>query len=252
MKTDVLLEKLSSGDLNDSTEAAFCLSNLSLSQKDIIKFLNSDNQHYKNVALLKIQSVTSHQEASILMENLVGNSTKVRDLAAQKIRFFIEDKVLNHYFQDKNNVSIIQQGIVDINPNVCRNIINSIIYFEHKEMLLKGILDSVFEYIEAISQYKAEADHSYYKNLFKVYWSITTITTILNCGNFDIKPYEEQILELIEKSYRKREYTIREKSAQLALCFSNYNIKNKANLDSILLDLSNDENFYVGSVVVHS
>lgn len=234
--------------INELTEAAYDLSQKEFSHQELITFLESDNQQYKYISLLKLDTLLDNSEAYLLVSNLVDNETSVRDMASQRIKEFLADKNLNLLFQQNCLIPTILRGITDINPRVCNNVIDALPHINNKELILENIFDSITGYIELINESKAEANHYYHKNVFKVYWFLEALTVVISHLKQNLSAYEPKFIELAQSLYRKEEYTIREKVAQLVFVLSKFEIKSKE-LDNIINELKNDSNFYVRRIL---
>ena len=74
------------------------------------------------------------------------------------------------------------------------------------------------------------------KQLFKLYWCLETLKLFVNIIDINV------LYSIIERASKEREYTIREKTAQLI------KIANNKIFDSIKKELMNDDNYYVKNI----
>lgn len=205
-----------------------------LTQEELYAFLKTGNLAEKQLACIRIEKCTSEEEAQILMENLTGIDGKVREAVSFKLRSFTAQRP--ELFLKKEFYDIFLEAIIDINGNICRNVITSLetlknnpefcIYFIEK---IANNAQNVLQKIENFN-YK---DRKYVTNkeVFKLYWYLETLSI------FKALP-EEKILPLLVRSAKIEEYTIREKIAALLSKLPPHAAEN-------FKGLNYDNNFYV-------
>lgn len=207
------------------------------SHAELIEMLSSGNIPQKQIAALKLDGVFSPDDAKVLVSNLTGCDGKIREAVALKIyQILIENSELREFF---NFPEIFADATIDINANICRLVVDS-------ACLMKNVENFAENYSNIISKFAFEAlktldsfifrDKKYVinKQLFKLYWCLETLK------NFYTYLDEKVLFEVLSQCTDQKEYTIREKTAQILLESEKFpKLRNK---------LENDENYYVKSV----
>lgn len=218
---------------------------ISLMEKDfsdskLYELLKFGNLPEKQIAALKIKKISSQQEADIFLNNLTGQDGKIREAVSLRISEFASDENNLKYLISKKACDIFLDAIIDINGNICRNIINCITYLKKssefctyfiKELLKKThlLLDEVKDLDLQEGKYKVN------KSVFKLYWCLETISELTNEINV------EEFIQLLTISKSINDYTIREKTAKIL-----HNLKiNNPQIDEIRSELKKDPNYYV-------
>ena len=225
--------------LDENFNQALNLFENDLSHSEIIKLLQVGNIAQKQIAALKIDHITSNNEAFTLTKNLVGQDGKIREAVALKILEFFENNNYINYFYDNNIYDILLNAIIDVNSNVCRNIISAICilktntsftkYFCPKSITLtKDLTEKVKEFDFQDGKYKVN------KEVFKLYWCLETIYELSDFINID------DLKNILNQTQNINEYTIREKTAKiLSKGFQD------SELNQIRNNLKSDKNYYV-------
>lgn len=206
----------------------------------LIGFLSADIIE-KQIAVLKLNEIKSTEDASLLVSNLINQDGKIREVVAFKVNELIQNAEFTKFFFNKNNFDIFIKAIMDINGNVCRNIIEAMVSLKHNNDFseyfcpeLAKTLNSVFDEIEKIDLTAKQYVIS--KRNFQLYWCLEVLYDFIELMNLaDIK-------ETLLKCGVFYDYTIREKVAKiLTKEFYNDDIE----LDELKEKLKNDENYYV-------
>lgn len=206
----------------------------------LIGFLSADIIE-KQIAILKLNEIKSAEDASLLVSNLINQDGKIREVVAFKVNELIQNTEFTKFFLKKDNFDIFIKAIMDINGNVCRNIIEAIVSLKHNSDFsdyfcpeLAKALNSVFDEIEKIDLTAKQYVIS--KRNFQLYWCLEVLYDFIELMNLaDIK-------ETLLKCGVFYDYTIREKVAKiLTKEFYNDDIE----LDELKEKLKNDENYYV-------
>lgn len=224
---------------NNSEQACeLALSNFSYDE--IIEKLKSENIIEKQACILALDNILSQEDANILISNLTGQDGRIREVCAFKINELI--KQTPNYFQTNDAVQIFLKGITDVNPTVCRFIIEALEYIDDKQTLIDYLLNQIESLFSEISfDEKGVKKHILNKQIFKLYWSLEAFINILSV--MTKITLEGNLKKIIEAGTNFEEYTIREKTHKL-LCILK-RIHNVDVYDEYLLKLQNDENFYV-------
>jgi len=225
--------------LDENFNQALSLFENDLPHSEIINLLQSGNIAQKQIAALKIEHLNSTDEAIILAKNLVGHDGKIREATSLKLLEFVENNQYINYFYDNNIYNILLNAIIDVNSNVCRNIISAISILQSNShftqyfcpeliILTKNLIEKVKQFDFQDGKYKVN------KEVFKLYWCLETIYVLID--HFDINIIKTILIQTSQID----EYTIREKTAK---------ILSKNFSDPILTEirniLKNDKNYYV-------
>lgn len=201
--------------------------------------LQNGNIPQKQFAALNLDTINSQTEASILVKNLVGQDGKIREAVSLKINEYSSINRTRKLFLDKAIYNILLQGIIDVNGNVCRNIISAVcnlktdkefcVYFTSILIeFIQNLLPEIETFEETDGKYKVN------KEFFKLYWALETLYEFTDYTNTaDLK-------NILHKTKDCTEYTIREKTAKiLSIDFDD------TSLSLARAQLKNDPNYYV-------
>ena len=223
-------------DLDTNFEQALEMSERDFSHEELIALLKNGNIPQKQISALRLDFINSFEEAQVLVDNLTGCDGKIREAVALRInRFLLENTETKIYFTQAETFA---NATIDINANICRLVVDSI-------AILKSSKDFSEVYISKILMFIGEAfaeldnfifrDKKYVinKQLFKLYWCLEALKLFVT----DLSV--EDMLPILKRASQEKEYTIREKVAQILV-----------QIDSDLVDelkkqLKNDENYYV-------
>ena len=224
-------------DLDTNFEQALEMAEKEFSHKEILEMLKTGNIPEKQIAAMKLCDINSQDEAEILISNLTGCDGKIREAVALKINQLL---IKNHnYAKHFTQAEIFAEASIDINANICRLAIDSAkILSKDKHFLsiyLNRILVFINETFEELDKF-IYRDKKYVinKQLFKLYWSLEALKNYVK----DIPT--NKLLNILDRTSREREYTIREKTAQILML-----IKPESENIKIRDRLLNDENYYV-------
>ena len=201
--------------------------------------MQNGNIPQKQIAALKLDSINSEKDAQILLSNLTGQDGKIREAVSLRLAEFMPDKNYIKFFEPSKNAQILLNAIIDINGNICRNVINAIsnlkndnnfcnIFCDKLAKLTTELLNIVEEFDFQDGKYKVN------KEAFKLYWCLETIYVFWDKINF------QSLKDIISRAAQIGEYTIREKAAKILT----RNI-NDSDLNKIREKLKNDSNYYV-------
>lgn len=212
---------------------------------EIIDILSKDELEIKPVAIINLKSIDNDFEAKLLLRHLTGIDGRIREVVSYMLyELSIKDKTFIEYYKDENSKEILLKSILDINPNVVRNIIT---FIKSSETLKKELRDKIVsktnEVIKSLSVFvkedspfrenmeKSEKNHAKNKLTFNLYWLLEAIS-ILDIDDI------ENLEDILTKTSSFLDYTIREKTAQILSKMTNPPEK-------LLRKLKNDENMYV-------
>lgn len=225
--------------LDENFKQALNLCENNYSHSELLEFLQSGNIVQKQLSALKLETINSQYEAQILVSNLVGQDGKIREAVSLRLNEFMSNPKTLVYFETPENYQIFLAAIIDINGNICRNVIGAISHLKNnanfcdqfcqelviltKDLLAKIEKDDFFE-----GKYKVN------KEVFKLYWCLETIYVFWDKIKF------EDLKEIILRTKDIQEYTIREKAAKiLTRNFSDPELLKAKEV------LKNDSNYYV-------
>lgn len=225
--------------LDENFKQALNLCENNYSHSELLEFLQSGNIVQKQLSALKLETINSQNEAQILVSNLVGQDGKIREAVSLRLNEFMSNPKTLVYFETPENYQIFLAAIIDINGNICRNVIGAISNLKDnanfcnqfcqelviltKDLLGKIEKDDFFE-----GKYKVN------KEVFKLYWCLETIYVFWDKIKF------EDLKEIILRTKDIQEYTIREKAAKILT-------RNFSDLELLKAKeaLKNDSNYYV-------
>lgn len=225
--------------LDENFTQALNLYETNYTHEELLEFLKNGNIVQKQFAALKLDTINSVEDAQILVSDLVGQDGKIREAVSLRLNEFMSDKNLIKYFQTTDNYNIFLQAIIDINANICRNVISAIINLKNNDefcnKFCKDLVNLSYELLDKIEQFNfQDGKYKVNKEVFKLYWCLETIYEFWDKVNF------EDLKQIILRSKAIEEYTIREKAAKiLSRGFSD------EDLISAQKELKKDRNYYV-------
>ena len=226
-------------NLDINFEQAYEMSAKEFTHDELLDMLKNGNIPQKQIAAMKISEV-NEDEAEILIGNLTGCDGKIREAVALKI-----NQLLN---SDDKYIEIFSKfclpfadASIDINGNICRLVIESVGFLKNDKNFADKYLTKIFGFIDeafnGLDNIKfRDKKYTINKQLFKLYWCLESLKHF----RADIEP--EKLLPILERASIEKEYTIREKAAQIVagLKDSKYAVLKN--------NLMKDENYYVREV----
>ncbi len=222
---------------------------ITLSSNEGYSVLKQEDESIKCFALLALESANNQEEINLLTHHLINHQSPTREACSFALLNLINEKNVN-LLLDENNLNILLHGILDINPNVCRNVIELI---KNDDLLSKTffpiLINNILELLEDFKNFEKEfgvfkenkmrdkKNHAKNKKLFNLYWSLEALSEILK------EEYiQEKIETIVDICSNFLDYTIREKAAKILIKMKNPKIE-------LLQKLRNDENFYVKNLL---
>lgn len=215
-------------------EESFKFFERELSHNELYECLKNGNIAEKQLACIRIEECNNSREAEILIQNLTGIDGKVREAVSFKLRNFLPQH--KELFLRRDFYEIFLNSIIDINGNICRNIITALQAIAEVEDFYKyaesEIIKRGLEVIRTIENFDYK-DRKYVTNkeVFKLYWYLETLSIFPITDTAELFP-------LLERTAKVEEYTIREKTARLM-------VKLPPEMAEKLDGLNFDNNFYV-------
>ena len=232
--------------LDENFNEALNLIDKELSHSELIEFLKSGNIPQKQLAALRLDKLENPNEAEILLNNLVGQDGKIREAVSLKIKDLTSNEIYLSYF-NSINLDVLSDyflaAIIDINGNICRNILDCLVYFkENKDFLnlfIQKLINLIYDLIGKIDNFDVkDGKYRVNKELFKLYWCLEAVNIL-----YDEFPVEE-LRKIVIESKDIEEYTIREKVAKILV-----NETDDNEFISIREELKSDTNYYVRRVL---
>lgn len=225
--------------LDENFTQALNLYEKSYTHDDLINFLKTGNIVQKQIAALRLETIRSTEDAGILLSNLTGRDGKIREAVSLKLSEFMQDERFLKYFQALRNDDIFLDAVVDINANICRNVISAISNLrgnaEFCENFCPKLVNLTADLLDIIERFDfQEGKYKVNKEVFKLYWCLETLYVFYDKVNF------EDLKQIILRAKDINEYTIREKAAKILTCGFD-----DAELLSACETLKNDTNYYV-------
>lgn len=225
--------------LDENFNEALNLVNQKFSHSELITLLANGNIPQKQIAALRLDTVNSKDEAQILLNNLTGQDGKIREVVSLRINEFMNIPETRAYFSNLDCEKIFLEAIIDINGNICRNIISAISHLKNSDKFCKNFLPSLTQntknLIEKVKTFDIQdGKYKINKEVFKLYWYLETIFSFYD------KILFQDLKQILLSAKNIQDYTIREKVAKiLSLNF------NDNDLEHAKKELKNDPNYYV-------
>ena len=176
---------------------------------DLLKASSASNPQIdveKQICILKLEDIRTQQEADVLVYHLTEHHGLIREACAHKINEFMQNPSLQNFFQTTEISDALLKAVNDINPNICRLIIDILPYLKDKKYFLNNLynrFDVIFDELE-----KLKRSNWYTKKLFNLYWGLEALCALSpDC--------DSKLQNVLQQCLKIREYTIREKTAML-------------------------------------
>ena len=113
--------------------------------EELIDLLKNGNIVQKQIAALRLDSIKNTEDAQVLLSNLTGQDGKIREAVSLKLLEFISDINYIKYFEPSKNVQVLLDAVIDINGNICRNVIRALSNLKDDEKFCKFFCDKLAE-----------------------------------------------------------------------------------------------------------
>ena len=225
--------------LDENFNIAYKLINTHQSHDELIYMLENGNIVEKQLAALKLDNILDSKEAQVLINNLTGQDGKVREAVSAKIAELMKDSNKHIFFNASENYEIFLDAIIDINGNICRNIISAITNLKSDKcfcnLFCTELIERTLKLALTIKDFDfQDGKYKVNKEVFKLYWYLETIYQFASL--IDIN----KLKSILKITKSINEYTIREKTAKILTL----NFKDEE-LQEIKELLKNDTNYYV-------
>ena len=225
--------------LDENFAQALKLYETEYSHDELISLLQNGNIVQKQIAALRLDGINSKSDADILISNLTGQDGKIREAVSLKLNEFMSNEKYLPFFKNSLNYKIFLDAVIDINANICRNVICAVgnlkSDIEFCNLFCPQLVNLTFDLLDKIEEFNfQEGKYKVNKEVFKLYWCLETIYVFWDKINFsDLK-------QIILRSKNIQEYTIREKAAKiLSIGFEDKELQKARN------ELKYDTNYYV-------
>ena len=202
--------------LDENFTQALKLYEQEYTHSELIELLNCGNIVQKQIAALRLDGIYSNNDAQVLVSNLTGQDGKIREAVSLRLNEFMSDSDMLKFFQSAENYQVFLDAIIDINADICRNVLTS------------DLPEKIEKFDFQDGKYKVN------KEVFKLYWCLETIYEFYDKLNF------EDLKQIILRAKEIDEYTIREKAAKILT----YKFEDEELADA-KIELQNDKNYYV-------
>lgn len=224
----------------NNSELACLLCEQEYSYNEIIDALKDNSIIKKQACILALNELKSQEDANLLIDNLTGQDGRIREACAFKINELI--KFYPEFFQTPQICTIFLKGITDVNPTVCRFIIEALLWVNNKNELPKKLLEQIFYLYSKIDfDEKGVKKHVLNKLIFKLYWTLEAFIEIYP-STVDSLDFDK-VLKILEFGVCFPEYTIREKIHKLLKIIKDKTFDDR--LSQFEQQFQADENFYV-------
>lgn len=227
-------------DLETNFSCALEMSERDFTHEELLELLKEGNIPQRQIAAMKLDYISDNSEANILIGNLTGCDGKIREAVALRINQFLNS--------DKTYIKIFSKypetfadGTIDINGNICRLVVDSAAILksdkEFSDKYIAKILVFIQEAFEGLDKIVfRDKKYTVNKLLFKLYWSLEGLKV------FEDSIKDEVLLNILSRASKEKEYTIREKAAQILV------LRNNSIFNELKTSLINDDNYYVRNV----
>ena len=226
-------------DLDTNFEIAYEMAQKSFNHNELIQMLETGNIPEKQIAALSLEQINNQKEAEILVNNLTGCDGKIREAVALKINQFLHAQP--NYTEYFHQAEIFANASIDINGNICRLVIDTVSILKQDSDFANTYLNRIIKFInETFSEIDKfifrDKKYVINKQLFKLYWCLESLKL------FTSEIDKTELLEILNRASKEKEYTIREKVAQILILVDN------ETFNDLKTYLKNDENYYVRNV----
>ena len=209
------------------------------SHEQLIDMLKNGNIVQKQISALKLESINSSDDAKILLSNLTGQDGKIREAVSLRLSEFMGNDDYIKYFEPSKNTQKFLDAIIDINGNICRNVIQAISNLKDDENFCRNFCEKLanltLKLLDIVEKFDfQDGKYKVNKEAFKLYWCLETIYVFWDKMDFT------KLKEILQRGSNIGEYTIREKCAKILT----HDFEDK-DLAKIKEKLKNDSNYYV-------
>lgn len=226
-------------DLDENFKQACLLCENAYNHSELVEMLINGNIPQKQFAAINFDYVNNDKDALVLLKNLTGCDGKIREAVALKINQLVQlDENARRIFSNISS-EILADASIDINANICRLAIDSACLLKTDKSFSLKYSEKLVSFIKAafaeIDKFEFR-DKKYVinKQIFKLYWCLEAL-------NYFYEYIDTGVLKkILQKSIKQKEYTVREKAAQIVVTSSMF--------PEFMKVLKEDENYYVRQI----
>ena len=166
-------------DILKNTETTCLLCERDFSHSELIEIIKTENDLEKQICLLKLKEIRSQDEADLLVFNLTNHHGIIREAAAIKINELKKMPENSAFFRTEKILLTFLDAVIDINPNICRHIIEILPFIENKKFFFKNLIKRALEIIEdAKTMNRRKSGYIYSRKVFKIFWYLGQLSEI--------------------------------------------------------------------------
>lgn len=228
-------------NLDTNFDEACKLSEKSFSHDELIDFLKNGNIPQKQMAALVFDHIKNITDAQVLLSNLTGVDGKIREAAALSINRIISEDENSKNIMSQISAETLADASIDINANICRLAVDSAVLLKENNNFSQKYTNKIIKFsqdaLDKIDKFIFR-DKKYVinKQIFKLYWCLEALNYFWEYAHYEI------LKEILNKSSDQKEYTVREKVAQIVYTSKKF--------PDLYKKLSEDENYYVKNIFV--
>jgi len=210
-------------------------------EEELYSFLEGNDDVLKQIAVLQLEKVSSSDEVDKILNTLTDHPSETREYCSFLVNRLLKNESYRKFFTSEKAFASIERAIFDVNPKVCRKIIEVLPFFIQLDELFPTMIKNCFDLIEFLEEKNKEKNYLYNKKSFHLYWHIFALGYTLNEHLATL--HKSDLINLLNALFDFKEYTLREKGAYLAKELSK--LKSEPEILSLVEKYTNDENFYV-------
>jgi len=215
------------------------------SEAELFAFLDGNDDVLKQIAVLKLEKVTSSQQVDKIINTLTDHPSETREYCAFLVNRLLKNENYRMFFTSEKTLVGLERAVFDVNPKVCRKIIEVLPYFVQLDELFSTLLKNCFDLIELLQEKNKEKNYLYNKKSFHLYWHVFALGYTLNDKLY--AKHKNSLINLLNALLEFNEYTLREKGAYLTKELLNFS--QDIQLYEILEKYTDDNNFYVKEIL---
>lgn len=229
-----LTEKLFIDDFDSLVDNIIGLEGRAFSYDELIPLIRqSENKDIRCWALLKIEQIDLAEDAGYIVETLIENDSRMRELASEVIykHLMVYDPSYRLLFDRDDYYDAYVKTVTDINPRVTRNITACFMELAGKDLIFEKL-------VEALKNFKGP---------FVEYWGLEGISKIVeHLEPGLIQAHSEYLFKVFNKIIISQDDLLKEKVAvNLVYLVKVLDLSGQQTLIKNIDRLKNDRNFFV-------
>ncbi len=216
-------------------EKAFELCLKKQSNQEIFGILRRGDDVEKQIGILQLEHVQNDDEAELLLFHLTNQDGPIREACAIKLHEFFTEGA-GAIFDKTKYYSKFCDAVCDVNPNICRLIVDFLPKLQNQSALFELLAEKVENIYSRIDSPDIEQKNFLTVRLFNLYWTLEAVGAIMS-DDFDLA----RLKLLLARATSYNDYTINEKTAKIIT----YSQKTREIFSETFFELEKDVNFYV-------